>query len=355
MTNRLAVEGIEKAWGTRQLLRGVDLTVGDGELVVLLGPSGCGKTTLLRIVAGLERPDDGRVLIDGRDVTSDRPGARGVGMVFQQHGLLPHLTVAGNIAFARRRGRRGGRAPDDRLAEVAMVTGCAELLHRFPGTLSAGERQRVAVARALFRRPGVVLLDEPLSSLDPPVRVALRAEVVRSLRQLGAAALFVTHDHAEAFAVGTRVVVLSDGVVQQDGTPDEVHDTPATLAVVDLLGPTRFNRLPVATRPDGVLVAGPFRMDRPPWLDPARPVTAVIRPSDVRLVGPDDGSPARVLAVEPVDDRVLVTVEVAGVVVRVLAARSQRPVIGGTVGVAVEAMEFFDDADGGRITGTATP
>lgn len=353
MTVRLSLDGIGKSWGERRLLRGIDLEVDDGELVVVLGPSGCGKTTLLRIVAGLERADAGRVVVDGRDVTSDRPGTRGVGMVFQHHALLPHLTVAENIAFARRRPRRRDDTDSARAFEAATVTGCADLLDRRPPTLSAGERQRVALARALAREPRIVLLDEPLSSLDPPVRVALRTDLATMLGRLGTAAVFVTHDHAEAFAIGSRIVVLADGVVQQSGTPDEVHDTPATLAVVDLLGPTRFNRLPVGPTPDGSFAVGPFRIDAPSRLTEV--VTAVVRPSDLRLVPPDEGCAGVVVAVEPGDDRVLVTVSVDGTPLRVLVPRHLRPAPGGSVHLAVDpaAVRYFGTGHGRPVGGDA--
>ena len=217
-------------------LRGVDLDVRQGELVVLVGPSGSGKSTLLRAVAGLEPLDGGRVLIDGTDVTGTPPGERAVALVFQDLALFPHLSVGDNIGFGAR--ARGGSAADvsGAVSDAADLLGIRGQLDRMPAELSGGERQRVALARALLRGPRLFLLDEPLSSIDAELRVRLREEVKDLQRRTGVAMVHVTHDQSEAMALADRVVVLQDGAVEQVGTPADVWHRPATVAVARLVG-----------------------------------------------------------------------------------------------------------------------
>ena len=247
----LQVDGAVKSYPDRRgesvpALRGVDLTVDAGELVVLIGPSGSGKSTLLRAVAGLEPLDDGRVRIAGADVTHRSPGARSVALVFQDLALFPHLTVRQNIGF----GARARGVPPDVVArdsaEAAGLLGIDHLMSRRPGQLSGGERQRVALARALLRRPDLFLLDEPLSSVDTELRARLREEVRDLQRRTGVAMVHVTHDQTEAMAMGDRVVVLRDGRVEQVGRPSEVWQRPATVFVARLVGDVPLNVFPAA-------------------------------------------------------------------------------------------------------------
>ena len=209
------VRGVHKSFGTTAVLRDVDLDVPSGSVVALLGPSGCGKTTLLRIIAGLEAPDAGEVRVGGRlltgPATSVPPEHRRVGMVFQDWGLFPHLTVAQNVGYGLPRGERRGARVDEALELVGLVG----LGHRSPTTLSGGQQQRVALARALAPRPSVLLLDEPFSNLDAALRVQVRGEVHRLLRELGVTTVFVTHDQEEAFVLGDEVAVMSEGRVVQ--------------------------------------------------------------------------------------------------------------------------------------------
>jgi ABC-type sugar transport system ATPase subunit len=209
--------------------------------VAVLGASGSGKSTLLRVIAGLEPPDDGRVLIDGSDQARVAPSRRGVAMVFQSFALFPHLSVERNIAF----GLRARKAADaaERVRSVAGALRLADLLERRPGELSGGERQRVALARALAGRPRLLLLDEPLSNLDAPLRVSTRAEIRRVQEETQVTALHVTHDQSEALALGHRVVVLRDGRVEQVGSPDEVWERPASVWVARFLGTPPMNVL----------------------------------------------------------------------------------------------------------------
>ena len=202
--------------------------VADGSFVVLLGPSGCGKSTALRLVAGLELPDRGRVLIGRRDVTTTPPGDRDLAMVFQNYALYPHLTVRENLAFPLRMRRVPAAERGPRIRRVAELLGLGELLERHPAQLSGGQRQRVALGRALVREPEAFLLDEPLSNLDAALRSELRGELLRVQRQLHATMLYVTHDQVEALTMADRIVVLRAGRVEQQGTPAELYDRPAT-------------------------------------------------------------------------------------------------------------------------------
>ena len=223
------------------MLRGVDLAVAAGGLVALLGPSGCGKTTLLRCVAGLERPDSGEVRVDGRvlsgPATFVAAERRRIGMVFQDAALFPHMSVARNIAYGLPR-----RAPDRgaRVADALALVGLSGFEHRMPATLSGGQLQRVALARALAPRPSVILLDEPFSNLDAPLRAELRVEVRRMLTSIDATALFVTHDQEEAFLVGDEVAVMGGGQVAQQGGPTELYELPATREVAEFIGDANF-------------------------------------------------------------------------------------------------------------------
>ncbi len=235
----VAVRGLVKSFETTSALQGVDLDVPAGSIVSLLGPSGCGKTTLLRCIAGLDRPDRGEVVIGNRLLTGHEtfiaPERRHVGMVFQDWALFPHLTVARNVGFGL--GRRGRSA---QVQESLELVGLADLARRRPETLSGGQQQRVALARALAHRPSVILLDEPFSNLDSTLRNQIRLEVRRVLRELEVTALFVTHDQEEAFVLGDEVAVMFDGVVVQQTSPAELYRTPATRRVAEFIGDGNF-------------------------------------------------------------------------------------------------------------------
>src|SRR6266540_6512902 len=223
----VAVNEIRKKFGDVVAVDGISLEARDGEFMVLLGPSGCGKTTLLRIIAGLEKPTSGQVLIDGQVVNDMPPRGRGIAMVFQSYGLYPHLTVWNNIAFPLRT-QGTARAEIKRKVEwAAGLLGIDHLAQRRPRELSGGERQRVALARALVRDPTVFLLDEPLSNLDAKLRASAREELTLFHERVGTTTIYVTHDQVEAMGMGDRIVVLHEGVVRQIGTPAEVYDEPA--------------------------------------------------------------------------------------------------------------------------------
>ncbi|WP_192771861.1 ABC transporter ATP-binding protein [Plantactinospora soyae] len=221
----------------------VSLDVNDGEFMVLLGPSGCGKSTVLRMVAGLEDPTSGAVLLDGELANDLPPRERGIAMVFQDFALYPHMSVGANIAFPLRlsgveEGPRG-----ERVADVASALGIGDVLGRKPSQLSGGQRQRVAMGRAIVRRPGLFLMDEPLSNLDSGLRAELRAEISGLVRELGVSTVYVTHDQAEALTMADRVAIMRKGVLQDVGTPTQVYGRPATLYVAAFLGSPRMNLL----------------------------------------------------------------------------------------------------------------
>jgi iron(III) transport system ATP-binding protein len=267
----------------------VSLTVAAGSIVALLGPSGCGKTSLLRAIAGLERPRAGVISIGDRVVSSRdtwvKPEHRHIGMVFQDGALFPHLSVADNIAFglATRSSRTERRERVDELLELVDLAGVAD---RLPDTLSGGQQQRVALARSLAPNPSVLLLDEPFSALDAGLRLHVRAEVARILREVGVTSIFVTHDQDEAFVLGDQVAVMRDGRVEQVGTPDELYRTPVNRWVAGFVGEANF--VPGSCTDGHVHTAlGPLPIDsQPPASD--GPITVLVRPEQVELSPGDD-------------------------------------------------------------------
>lgn len=295
--SRLRIEGLEKTFpdGTTAVA-GIDLDVDESELVVLLGPSGCGKSTLLRMVAGIETPTRGRVLIDGRDVTELPPQKRDVAMVFQNYALYPNMTVRKNLGFGLEMRGTERQTVARRVAEVAESLEITALLDRKPAQLSGGQRQRVALGRAIARQPKVFLLDEPLSNLDAQLRVTTRTELARLHRSLRTPMLYVTHDQEEAMTLGHRVVVLRQGRCEQIGTPQEIYSRPATQFVAGFVGSPRMNftagKLRQVKGQSRVDVLG-VAVDLGPLTSGAagdgssaagRDVVVGVRPEDVRLV-----------------------------------------------------------------------
>jgi multiple sugar transport system ATP-binding protein len=286
---RIDLRGVGRAFGSVTALDGVTLSVEPGEIVALLGPSGSGKSTLLRIVAGLETPTAGDVLFDGQSQLGAAPHDRDVSMVFQHFALYPHLTALDNLILALRYGRgMSKREAIARARETLDLLDIGDLAGRKPGAMSGGQRQRVAIGRALATRARVVLLDEPMSGLDAQLRVALRVEIVGLLRRLGSTALFVTHDQAEATAIGDRVAVLAAGRLEQVGGPDEIYDRPASRFVATFVGSPPMNVCD-GTTAGGVLAGPGFQVPAP-----AGAVAVGVRPEALMLArrtGPPE-SPA---------------------------------------------------------------
>ncbi len=348
------LEGIVKRHGAFTALHGIDLDIQAGEFFALLGPSGSGKTTTLRILAGLESVDGGRVLIDGADVTATEPGSRDVAMVFQSYALYPHMSVAQNIGFPLKMigmpAAQIGQAVQDAAAKVAI----SHLLDRKPGQLSGGQQQRCALARAIVRQPRLFLLDEPLSNLDAKLRLETRAELRKLQRSLGVTAVYVTHDQEEAMTIADRMAVFMEGRIVQVGTPHDIFRKPATATVAAFIGTPPMNLLPA------VLEAGQVRVGDSLMLLPSpagegrgggtpREITLGIRPGDLRLGS--TGIPARVEFVEDFGDSSIVNLEAAGQRVKLRAGElpSVREGEGVHLSFDPAAAHLFDRATGQRI------
>ena len=236
MTHALEIANVTKRFGPITAVDDVSFAVGSGEFISLLGPSGCGKTTTLRLIAGFEQPDTGRVLIAGNDMAGRRPYERNVGLLFQHYALFPHMTVEQNVAYGLR--HRGFAKADirSRLREMLELVKLSDLAARRPGQLSGGQQQRVALARALATQPQVILLDEPLSALDAKLRQELRIELKDILRAVGSTAIIVTHDQEEAMSLAERIIVMHNGRILQEGTPEEIYSRPGSRFVAEFVG-----------------------------------------------------------------------------------------------------------------------
>ncbi|HET9983537.1 MAG TPA: ABC transporter ATP-binding protein [Longimicrobiales bacterium] len=361
--------------------RELSLEIADGELVVLVGPSGSGKSTALRMVAGLETPTSGRVLIGGDDVTDAPPQDRDLAMVFQSYALYPHKTVRQNLAFPLRMRGVARERIDERVATVADSLGLRALLDRKPAQLSGGQRQRVALGRAMVREPRAFLFDEPLSNLDPGLRVHTRAELAILHRRLAATMLYVTHDQEEAMTLGDRIVVMRDGAIQQAAPPLDVYRFPANRFVASFIGSPAMNFFDCAMTegPTGArLACGPLdlaldalpgapqpRRDPDPG-DVARATVVVargagraravlgVRPHDVELIGEAEADlTGEVAVIEPLGAEQIVHVRVAdlGETVRVVAPAERRIAPDEPVGLRLrrDRLHLFDAETGARL------
>lgn len=237
----IELKNILKQFGDTTALRDVNLNIGDGEFAVFVGPSGCGKSTLLRLIAGLETPTAGQILIDGKEMTNTPAAKRGLSMVFQSYGLYPHMNVRNNMAFGLKMAKTPSTEITRKVEEVAKTLQLTEHLDKKPGQLSGGQRQRVAIGRAIVREPRGFLFDEPLSNLDAALRVQMRLEIVHLQRQLATTAIYVTHDQVEAMTMASRIVVLNQGRVEQVGTPLDIYNQPNNLFVAGFIGSPKMN------------------------------------------------------------------------------------------------------------------
>jgi multiple sugar transport system ATP-binding protein len=291
----VTISGLHKRYGGYHALRGIDLTIQDGEFAVLVGPSGCGKSTLLRTIAGLEDASDGTIAIAGEVVNDMRPRDRDVAMVFQDYALYPHMSVATNIGF----GLRARKLPKDQIKAKVMAAaatlGIEPLLDRYPRQLSGGQRQRVAIGRAIVRDPQIFLFDEPLSNLDAQLRDEMRSEIKRLHQELKVTMIYVTHDQIEAMTLADRIVVMKDGLIEQQGSPLDLFERPRTRFVAGFIGSPQMNFVPVEASGDGgalVLRDGttlPLEGTRLPATAP-RALTLGVRPTHIV---PPSGDAAR--------------------------------------------------------------
>jgi multiple sugar transport system ATP-binding protein len=323
----IRVASVSKSFGTQAALRDVSLEVRDGEFVALLGPSGCGKTTLLRIVAGLERQNSGRILIGGRDVTDLPPRQRGLAMVFQNYAVFPHLRVRDNIGFGLVMTGAARDRIEKQIARAAALMHIEALLDRYPMQLSGGQRQRVAVARALAVEPAVLLMDEPLSNLDALLRLEMRAELKAVLAEARTTTLYVTHDQTEAMGLADRIAVMQEGRIVQTASPLDVYRHPSSMFVGGFIGnpPMNFLRLPIEA---GMVRLGTLTLHVPACAQES--ITLGIRPEDLELADSGQGFPFRVQVPEPLGPHVLLTGVVDGQGMRV-AVPSDRVVSAGDV------------------------
>lgn len=350
----LNLQGLRKSFGATQVLRQIDLSLADGEMLVIVGASGCGKSTLLRLVAGLETPSAGRVLIGGRDVTGLDPSERDIAMVFQNYALYPHMSVFDNMAYGLRiRGLSAGEI-SRKVEEAAALLGLQALLARKPRQLSGGQRQRVAMGRAIVRDPKLFLFDEPLSNLDAKLRVQMRAEIRKLQRRLGVTSLYVTHDQVEAMTLGDRLLILHEGQPAQLATPMEVFAHPADTYVASFIGSPTMNFMSGRLVRDGTAVqldAGllvPLQGRRA-----GDSVTLGIRPEHLTLGG--YGLTLTVDLVEPLGSETLIHGRIVGrdadsVVVKVAGAVVPSETV--TVAVQNEQAHVFHGGTGARINPT---
>ena len=285
------LEELRRSFGDVVALDGISLTLEEGEFVSLLGPSGCGKTTALRLVAGFDRPDAGRIVVDGRDMTRVPPNRRNMGMVFQAYSLFPNMTARRNAEFGLRVRGFGKPERSGKVAELLQLVGLAHAADRYPHQLSGGMQQRVALARALAIEPRVLLLDEPLSALDAKVRVTLREEIRRIQTQLGITTIYVTHDQEEALSISDRVAVLSQGRIEQVATPSEIYGAPSTPFVAEFVGTmNRFEATVVDGGQGEVDYEGVrIRVDAARGRRPGERVLVLARPEALELTPAENG------------------------------------------------------------------
>jgi multiple sugar transport system ATP-binding protein len=342
----LQIEGLSKRFGAAEALADVSLSVEQDELLVVLGPTGAGKTTLLRTIAGLESPEAGSIRMGGRDVTNLPPAERDVALVFQNFSLYPNWTVRRNLEFPLKAPcRRAPRAEVDRRVQwAAELLRIEHLLDRKSQQLSGGEMQRLAIGRAIVRRPGIFLMDEPLTNLDAKLREQLRVELVCLRRELGTPMVFVTHDQAEALSMGQRVVVLSEGRVLQTAPPEEVYRRPASPVVARQLGQPAINLVEVTRRDGRWMTPGGVALAEAPASGPGRRLLGV-RPEDIRPEG--GAAPATVRVVERMGPVNILLADWAGWEIHLIVPPDSPAAPGGEIHPRIEeGRAVFWDADG---------
>ena len=331
---QLRLTGLTKSYGSVHALRGVDLEVDDGEFFVLFGPSAAGKTTTLRVIAGLEKPDAGTLTVDGHDLAGVPVKRRNMAMVFQSFALYPHLTTFQNLAYPLREMKLRRKEIDARVRETAELLRITHTLPRKPASLSGGEQQRLAIGRAIIRRPRLFLFDEPLTNLDAKLRHDMRAEFKRLHREIGTTTLYATPDQLEALSIGERVAVIQHGQITQVDTPDRLYAAPVDRHVASLIGDPPINLVRGTLKPggtDGPTIELPFmELDCRPWREPLQALDGGtellvgIRPHDLALVdeGATGGVPATIEITEPQGDITILDLQAAGVPLRMVVAEA---------------------------------
>ena len=352
----ITLRNLSKSFGATPVVNDLNLEISDSEFVVLLGPSGCGKTTTLRMIAGLEQPTAGEILIDGQRVNDQPPQKRDVAMVFQSYALYPHMSVAQNIAYPLRVRKIDAAKIQQQVHDTAALLEIEPLLTRRPRELSGGERQRVALARAIVRHPRAFLMDEPLSNLDARLRLQMRGELKHLQQQLGTTTVYVTHDQAEAMTLGHRVAVMNKGVLQQFAAPLEIYHQPANRFVAEFVGNPGMNFI------SGELTGtefwtGSIKLTLPENRCPAnapRQLTLGIRPEHVRVAASRDNgrTPAIVYVIELMGNEAFVVVEVSGTRIVARAPGDFRADTGNTVWIDFDLTQahLFDPTSGHRLT-----
>ena len=338
---------VKKVWGDTVAIEDISLTAQEGRFLVLLGPSGCGKSTTLRAIAGLETVSSGRVLIAGEDVTQLPPAKRHLSMVFQSYALFPHLSTAENIVFGLKVRSVAAHEREKRLADVAELVGLSGLLNRKPSQLSGGQRQRVALARAIIAENHICLMDEPLSNLDAKLRHDMRVEIRNLQLRLGMTVVYVTHDQTEAMSMADKVVLMRDGRIQQEGTPENLYAKPATTFAARFLGTPPMNLLELVDGPDGAQIDG---ADGASVLSgPGAGLQLGIRPEDIELRDQGDFY-VELVAADYLGADTIVTARLGGqsllvrVPGRVRIAQGERAALSWTP----EAIHLFDATSGRR-------
>ncbi|WP_421951996.1 ABC transporter ATP-binding protein [Pelagibacterium sp.] len=345
----VSLSGITKSYGKHAVIHGVDISIADGEFVVLVGPSGCGKSTLLRMLAGLETITGGTIEIGDTVVNDLEPKQRDIAMVFQNYALYPHMTVAANMGFSL---RHRGTAKEDiasRVEWAAGILGLSQYLGRYPRELSGGQRQRVAMGRAIVRNPKVFLFDEPLSNLDAKLRVVMRSEIKALHQRLKTTTVYVTHDQVEAMTMADKIVVLNGGNVEQIGAPLELYDRPANQFVAGFIGSPAMNFIPGTIGPDGFSADGvALPLPHGTRADGQRALYGV-RPEHFALS--PDGLPAEIVVVEPMGSETQVTMKLGATQVIGVFRERVAAAPGETITVAPDttAIHLFDAETGARL------
>jgi multiple sugar transport system ATP-binding protein len=344
----VTVRNVRKTYGEVEVIHGLDLDIADGSFVVLLGPSGCGKSTLLRMIAGLESVTGGDIEIAGKRVNGVHPKDRNIAMVFQNYALYAHMNVKDNMSFSLALAKRPQSEIDEKVGWAAKILNLEPYLKRYPRELSGGQRQRVAMGRAIVRNPSVFLFDEPLSNLDAKLRVQMRTEIKELHERLKTTTVYVTHDQIEAMTMADTIVILRDGVIEQEGSPMDVYDRPANLFVAQFIGSPSMNLLKGEATANGMKLASGRLLPLPKGhaAKPGQKVTYGIRPE--HLTPAATGIPATVNVTEPTGPQIHIYADIDGEEVCAITEERVAPSRGQTIALAprLDRVHLFDSETG---------